>query len=108
MSSKTWKNIERRIASYFGSERTPLSGGNSKITRSDSLHDLLFIETKYRVSHSAVTLWRSTKEMADVENKIPVVCLSEKGKQGFWIVCHSSDLTSIANQRVLATKRGAE
>ena len=108
MASKTWKSIERKIAAYFGSVRTPLSGGSSRHTRSDSLHDLLFIETKYRVSHSAVTLWRSTKEMADVENKIPVVCLSEKGKQGFWIVCHSSDLTSIANQRVLATKRGAK
>ena len=104
----TWKAIERRIASFFGSERTPLSGGNSKITRSDSLHDILFVETKYRVKHSAVTLWRGTKEMADVENKIPVVCLSEKGKQGFWIVCHSADLTAIANQRVIAKREGAE
>ena len=108
MSSKTWKNIERRIASYFGSERTPLSGGNSKITRSDSLHDLLFIETKYRANHSAVTLWRKTKEMADAENKIPVCCLSEKGAQGFWIMCHSEDLTSISNQRILAKREGAE
>ena len=102
--SKTWKNIERKIASFFGSERTPLSGGNSKITRSDSLHDLLFIETKYRVRHSAVTLWRDTKGKADVENKIPVVCLSEKGKQGFWVMCHSGDLTAIANQRLIARK----
>lgn len=101
----TWKKIERKIATFFGSERTPLSGGNSKITRSDSLHELLFIETKYRVNHSAVTLWRSTKELADNENKIPVVCLSEKGKQGFWVVCHSGDLTSIANQRLLAKWR---
>ena len=104
--SKTWKNIERKIASFFGSERTPLSGGNSKITRSDSLHDLLFIETKYRKKHSAVTLWRETKELADKEGKIPVVCLSEKGRKGFWVCCHSGDLTAIANQRLVAKRRG--
>jgi len=103
-NKSTWKNIERRVAGFFGSERTALSGGNSKITRSDSLHDTLFIETKYRVSHSAVTLWRSTKELADLEDKIPVVCLSEKGKQGFWVLCHSGDLQAIANQRAIAKR----
>lgn len=102
--SKTWKNIERKVAAFFGTERTPLSGGNSKITRSDSLHDLLFVETKYRPTHSAVTLWRKTKEIADKENKIPVVCLVEKGKPGFWVVCHSKDLTAIANQREVAMR----
>lgn len=105
MASKTWKAIEGKIAKFFGSERTPLSGGNSKITRSDSLHDILFVETKYRVSHSAVTLWRDTKEKADVENKIPVVCLSEKGKKGFWVMCHSDDLTAVGNQRSLALNK---
>ncbi len=101
----TWKKIEMKIAKFFGSTRTPLSGGNSKITRSDSLHDLLFIETKYRKTHSAITLWRNTRQLALSENKIPVCCLAEKGKAGFWVVCHSSDLTAIANQRAIA-KRG--
>ena len=92
ITGKMWKEG----AKFFGSERTPLSGGNSKITRSDSLHPDLFIETKYRVKHSAVTLWRDTKEKADKENKLPVVCLVERGKPGFFIVCHSSDVKSIA------------
>jgi len=92
MSSKNWKNIERKVARFFGAERNPLSGGNGKHTRSDSLHDELFIETKYRVSHSAVTLWKKTKEMAKKEKKIPVVCLAEKNQNGFWILCHSDDL----------------
>lgn len=95
----TWKNIERKIAAFFGTRRTPLSGGNSGHTRSDTLHDMLFVEAKYRKTHSAVALWRDTAELAKKENKIPVVCLSEKGKKGFWVVCHSSDLTAIANQR---------
>ena len=105
-AKSTWKSIERKTARFFGSERTALSGGNSKITRSDSLHDTLFIETKYRVAHSAVTLWRSTKELADIEDKIPVVCLAEKGARGgFWILCKSSDLQAIANQREIARRR---
>ena len=93
--SKTWKAIERKVARFFGAERTPLSGGNGKITRSDSLHPNLFIETKYRVKHSAVTLWRDTYDKAVVENKIPVVCLAEKGKQGFWILFKSTDFADI-------------
>lgn len=100
----TWKNIERKIAEFFGTRRTPLSGSNSGHTRSDTLHELLFVEAKYRVKHSAVTLWRDTAELAKKENKIPVVCLSEKRKKGFWVVCHSSDLTAIANQRMEAKK----
>lgn len=104
MASKTWKVIERKIATFFGTVRTPLSGGNGKVTRSDTFHDLLFVEAKYRVKHSAVTLWRSTKELADKENKIPVVCLAEKGKKGFWVMCHSDDLTAVANQRIIALK----
>lgn len=108
MADKAWKALERRIAEFFGTVRNSLSGGNSKMTRSDTLHERLFIEAKHRVKHSAVTLWRDTKELADKENKIPVVCLSEKNKKGFWIVCHSSDLTAIANQRLNVKCSGCE
>ncbi len=106
MASKTWKNIERKIARFFGAERNPLSGGNGKHGRSDSLHPVLFVETKYRQVHSAVTLWRDTAGKAKKEGKIPVVCLSEKGKQGFWVMCHSEDLTAVANQRTKARIEG--
>lgn len=93
----TWKAAERRISSFFGTVRTPLSGGNSKQTRSDSLHKGIFIEAKLRVKHAAVTLWRETKVLADKEKKIPVICLNEKGKEGFWILCHSSDFVKVAD-----------
>ena len=102
MISKTWKAVERKVASYFFSRRTPLSGGNSGGTRSDSLHDTLFIETKYRVKHSAVQLWHKTAKLAGKEGKIPVVALCEKGKRGFWLVIHASDLIAVANQRLVA------
>lgn len=94
----TWKSVERRIASFFGSVRNPLSGGNSGNTRSDSRHDKLFIEAKYRQRHSVITLWRETSILAKKENKTPVVCLAEKGKEGFWVMCHSSDLKTIAQE----------
>jgi hypothetical protein len=83
-----------------------LSGGNGKQTRSDSLSDYLFVEAKYRVAHSAVTLWRATQALAKKENKIPVVCLAEKGKHGFWVLCHSDDLQAVANVRHQAAVAG--
>lgn len=91
-----WKSIERKIAKFFGSERTPLSGGNSKITRSDSLHPKLFIETKYRKNFAIVKLYEETKAMAKKEKKIPVVCLAENGKPGFYIMLHSKDFADVA------------
>jgi hypothetical protein len=80
------------VAEFFGTTRTPLSGGNSGHTRSDTLHDRLFIETKHRVVHQVRTLHDSTKIMAKKENKIPLLCLIDKGRPGFLIVVHSDDL----------------
>jgi len=96
MTDKTWKANERKVASFFNTTRTPLSGGNGKQTRSDTLHSSLFVECKYRIRHAVISLWKSTKELADKEDKIPIVCLCEKGKEGFWILCHSDDLMKIS------------
>lgn len=95
-SRGTWKAAERRIADFFGTTRTPLSGGNGKQTRSDSLHKGIFLEAKLREKHAVVTLWRETKVLADKENKIPAICLNEKGKEGFWILCHKDDFVKVA------------
>lgn len=72
--TKTWKHDERKIASMFGTKRTPLSGGNSGHTRSDTLHPDLFIEVKRRQKHALVELYRDTAKLAKLENKIPMVC----------------------------------
>lgn len=100
--TKTWKKVEQRIAAWFGSRRTPLSGGNSGHTRSDSLHHRLFVEAKHRVTHTAVTLWRQTAKLAAKERKVPVVCLHEKGKEGFWILVHTDHLEQVAEERKIA------
>jgi hypothetical protein len=101
MNKSNWKGRERQVAKFFGTERTPLSGGNSKHTRSDTLHEHLFVECKQRKVHAAVKQWYETALLARKENKIPVVCLSQKGKPGFFILVHSSDLLAVANQRAL-------
>ena len=102
--SKTWKNRELKTARFFGSERNPLSGGNGKHSRSDSLHPLLFLEHKHSVRHAITTLWDKTKALANKENKIPVVTLSVKGRPGFWVLVKDSDLIAVANQRIVANK----
>ena len=93
MADKTWKKAERRICRYFGAERNPLSGENSRHTRSDCLHETLYIEVKHRKKHSAVTLCDDTAKKAKKEGKIPVVCLAEKGRHGFWILVHCDHLS---------------
>ncbi|MBK1877981.1 hypothetical protein [Pelagicoccus mobilis] len=95
MPDKAWKALERRVATFFNTERNALSGGNSKVTRSDTLHPDLFIECKQRQKHSAVTLWDETKQLADKEEKTAVVCLAEKNRKGFWILVHSDDLSKL-------------
>lgn len=79
--SKAWKAFELWVARLFGSERNPLSGGNGKHSRSDSLHPRLFISCKHtRNNHK--TLFRLVEEetvKAKVENKIPVVVVGRSG-----------------------------
>ena len=104
MPTNTWKNRERQIAKFFGAERNPLSGQNSKHTGSDTLHPDLYIEQKHRKKHSVVTLHDETTRKAYKEGKIPVVTLTEKHKNGFYILVHSGDLLSVAEFRKTALR----
>lgn len=104
MADKTWKAAERRVAERFGCVRNSLSGGNSKLTKSDSVHSRLFIEVKWRVKHTAVTLWDKTKGLAVSEGKIPVVALKEKGRKGFWVLVHVDHLKEVAGELVEGEK----
>jgi len=101
-SRGTWKSRERQVARTFGAERTPLSGGNSRISRSDSTHRELFIETKFKAKHSIIKLWDETKEKAAVENKVPIVCLCVKGRPKFWTIVHIDDLDTIVSAKLKA------
>ena len=92
---KSWKQFERRVARFFNTERNALSGGNAKLTRSDTLHPTLFIECKQRQRFAAIRLWDETHQLATKESKTPVICLSEKNRPGFWILVHSDDLIKL-------------
>jgi hypothetical protein len=98
MGDKLWKQFERRIARYFGTTRNPLSGSNGKHSESDSLHPRLYIEAKLRQKFSVITLFDDTNIKAKKEKKIPVVCLTEKNRKGFYILVHSSQIKEVANE----------
>ena len=103
MADKAWKKRERQVARWFGVQRVPGSGCDAKYGRtsaSDSTHGRLFIETKHRVSHSAVTLWNSVQVKARQEGKVPVVALAERGRPGFWLVMHCNDAEAVLWERL--------
>jgi len=62
MRSKRWKSVEGEIARWFGSTRTPLSGGNSKHTRSDTLDKRFFVECKHGESSMLKTAFKMHKK----------------------------------------------
>ena len=95
MADKAWKRREREVARYFNGIRTSLSGGNSKVTKADVIHDELFVECKLRAKHSVISLWNETAELAKKEGKTPVIALCEKNRPGFWVMVHSSDLNKL-------------
>jgi len=74
---KSWKALERRVAHALGTTRTPLSGGSSGHTRSDTLHPQLFVEIKYRKRFSVCTLFSQVRTLAQKERKVPVLVLHE-------------------------------
>lgn len=99
MVDKAWKSLERRVAAFFHSIRTPLSGSNSHHdTESDTLHEALYIECKQRKASGAVALFRDTEAKARKEKKIPVVALQQTGDTlGWLIVCRPKDIHALAS-----------
>ena len=79
---KSWKKLEQKVARLRGTKRTPLSGGNGKLTRSDTLDKTFFIECKLRKAPAIWGLYESIEALALKENKIPVLVIKKKGKHG--------------------------
>ena len=101
--SKHWKNVEMEAARFFGAERVPLSGINSRHdTHSDSLHPKLYIETKYRTKHYAVALYLETLPKSRAEGKPLVIALKQhhqgrrEGDPPFLIVIDPKDIPKLA------------
>ena len=84
------------MAKFFGCSRTALSGGNSKITRSDTLHPHLFIECKYGKNVAPWKLFLETEEKAHAEGKTPCLALKLSRQEGFLLCMRDRDLLKIA------------
>ena len=91
MPPHTWKAVERKICRYLLMDRTPLSGGNGRITRADcrecGTNTNLFVEVKHgssvpRTWKSSMKLFEDTEMKAAVEKKRAVVVLHPKRMAG--------------------------
>jgi hypothetical protein len=95
MQRDCWKAFERYVASIFCSVRNSLSGGNSKMSRSDSLHPDLFVSCKY-TRHNNKTLRELVAEervKAQKESKIAVCVIGEfDDRANSLVVMHLKDL----------------
>ncbi len=78
-----WKRDEREVGKFFGTNRTPLSGGSSRHTRSDTLHQSLFVEVKTRSAvpltwSAIVRLFGEIEKPAAAEQKRAVLVTHKK------------------------------
>lgn len=106
MHRNTWKNFERYIAGIFKSTRAPLSGGNGKVTRSDSFHKSMFLSCKYtRSNHKTVrSLIAAERQKAKVEGKFAVCVIGEfDDKQNSFVAIHLQDMAAFCE----AVKNGS-
>lgn len=87
--------MERKVAKLLGGVRNPLSGGASRHTRGDVIHDFLYVECKLRKRIAAWSLFREVEQLAKLEGKTPVVILKEKGKKGELAVLRLTDFVRL-------------
>lgn len=76
MSDARFKRAERRVAGMLGTRRTPLSGGNSRHTRSDTLHPDLFVEVKLAKSPPLWGEMLALRRRAARQGKRPLIVLT--------------------------------
>ena len=83
------KTDERRLGKYFGVGRTPLSGGNSGHTRSDTLHPRLYLEAKGSEDMRLFSLFNKCREQTKT---CPMLVLSEDQFGPVLLCINSMDL----------------
>ena len=98
MHRSTWKKGEAKIAAMFGTRRTPLSGGNSGHTRSDTLHLDLFIEVKHSKKYPLEKLVTKTFKEAKDEAKMPLLVFLKLNNSEPLILCKLKDIKEIASK----------
>lgn len=89
MANEAWKKFERKIATKLGTFRTPLSGGSSRHTRSDTLHRELYVEIKYtgKTQMTIKKAWLDEAMInAELEGKMPMLIFGYKGDSKAWAI----------------------
>jgi len=102
MNRSTWKAFERRVAGFWGSVRNALSGGNSKLTRSDSIHPRLFISCKHGIRSAFWTLYKEELPKAEAEDKTVVLALGNKNHDGHLIAFHCDAMPIVVREWLIA------
>ena len=100
MPDKVWKVQERRVAKIFGAKRTPLSGIHSRHTSSDSIHNKLYIECKYRKRIAILDIFPEIAKKARKERKIPILAIKSKTLKDDYFLIRAKDLLKIAKEVV--------
>ena len=113
-SRPAWKFAEDRFAALFNTKRRPLSGslsfhnktffrGQKKERGDDSLHERLWLESKYGSQAPVVThawdLWDKAKTQCDAETEgklYPVLGLQRSSRHGIIVCVHSSHLEKLS------------
>ena len=98
MAKACWKQFERYIASIFQTTRTPLSGGNGKVTRSDTFHPSIFLSMKYTQSNhiGLRKLVAEEREKAKVEKKTAICVIGQAGdRSNALVVIHLKDFPQL-------------
>ena len=89
-SLSCWKSFERQVAKDFGGTRVGGMGDNAVRKSCDVYNDKQLIECKLRdrkFTPGEIVLWfLGVALRAEAENKEPILCLKEKGREGYWIV----------------------
>ncbi|GAF67681.1 unnamed protein product [marine sediment metagenome] len=106
--SSTWKRAERLAARFYGTERLPGSGAWRRITKSDTMHERLYIEVKLRDHWPKTGVWpifRDAAEKAKAEGKVPVVVMREKGSSLVLHVVAQGDIDTLVGERECSKNR---
>ncbi len=98
MTDRSWKALERRIASQFNTMRTPLSGSNSRQTSSDTLSDKYYIEVKERARLPFWDAYLKARGLAQKEGKRPLLAFHKKGYKGTIVMLTLEDFLELEEE----------
>lgn len=100
MTDKTWKQLERRVASKLNGKRNPYSGAVDMVTRADvilcggPLRDY-FIEVKQRSAFAHHSLFTSIETNARKEGKKVLLVTQVKNYPGELVTLRLDDLVDL-------------